>query len=107
MFYINSLALIFSKRHLNLKMIILAPFLSIVFWRVVQILQQCGYSNANILTTIKDSCLEFSAFVQHSRMYRMYVKSKKHIFVINAGFLMPRHFYLKSEWVCYQFVKTV
>jgi len=67
-------------------MILLAPFLSIVFWRVVQILQQCGYANANILTTIKDSCFEFSAFVQHSRMYRMYVKSEKHIFCHKCRF---------------------
>jgi len=67
-------------------------YVSMLFWRHVRISQQCAYSNADILTTIQDSCMEFSAFVQHSLMYRIYVKTEKHImFVINAGFLMTRH----------------
>ena len=38
-FYMNYLAFIFSERHLNLKMIIWRHFLSVVFWRHVQISQ--------------------------------------------------------------------
>jgi len=93
MFYINSLALIFSERHLNLKTNILTSF----FFRGVltsrsHLTTVCLFSvlNADMLTTMQDSCMELSVFVQHSLM-GMYVKSEKHIFVINAGFLMTRH----------------
>jgi len=59
--------------------------------------QQCAYSNADFLTTIQGICMKFSAFIQHSLMYRMYVKSEKHIFVINAGFLMTRHIGIQDD----------
>ena len=37
--------------------------------------------------------MKFSAFVQRSLIYMMYVKTENHIFVINAGFLMAWHIY--------------
>jgi len=48
-FDMNSLALIFSERHLNLKMIILTSFFSVVFWRHLP--------NFTIVFTIKCSYL--------------------------------------------------
>jgi len=80
MFYINYLSLIFLERHLNWKMIILTSFYVHGILTSYSISQQCAYSNADTVTTIQDSCMNFSAFVQHSLMYRMYVKSEKQIF---------------------------
>jgi len=76
----NSLAFIFSERHFNLKMIILMSFSFCGVWTShLNFTIVSSYSNAHILTTIRDSCMKFSAFVQCSLICMMYVKTENNI----------------------------
>jgi len=85
MFDMNSLAFLFSEHTLNLKMVILTSFflwcfdVRFKFHNGVLIQVLISYIHILHILTIRDSCMKFSAFVQRSLIYIMYVKTENHI----------------------------